>query len=104
MPVTTGMKREEFCDQNSSPQLATISSVLPWPEDAVGQMNWPDASMTIAVVDYGCSEGRNSIAAMQRTVSALREQTSRPIRIVHSDLPTNDFNRPLINLATARLS
>ena len=64
-------------------------------------MKWPDAPAPIVVVDYGCSEGRNSIAAMQRIASALREQTSRPIQVVHSDLPTNDFNQLFVNLASA---
>ncbi len=101
MPVTTGMKGEGFYDQHSSPQFAAISTVLPWLEAAVGEMIWPDSPSPIVVVDYACSEGRNSIAAMQQIANAIREQTSRPIQVVHSDLHTNNFNQLFINLASA---
>jgi hypothetical protein len=100
MPVTTGMKGEGFYDQHSAPQWAAIASVLPWLEDAIDRTDLPDA-MPIVVVDYGCSEGRNSIAAMRRVVDALRRRTPRPIPVVHSDLPTNNFNQLFVNLAAA---
>jgi cyclopropane-fatty-acyl-phospholipid synthase len=78
------MKGEGFYDQHSSPQLAAINSVLPWLEEAVGRMDLPDVK-TIVVVDFGCSEGRNSIAAMRKVVDALRRRTPQPIQVVHSD-------------------
>jgi gibberellin A4 carboxyl methyltransferase len=101
MPVTSGMKGDGFYDRHSSPQFAAIAAVLPWLEHAVGRMDLSRAATPIVVVDYGCSEGRNSIAAMQEIVAALRRRTPRPIQIVHSDLPTNNFNQLFLNLSAA---
>ncbi len=101
MPVTTGMKGEGFYDQHSSPQYAAISSVLPWLGDAIGRMDLSRAHAPVVVVDYACSEGRNSIAAMREIVTALRKRTARPIQTVHSDLPTNNFNQLFLNLSGA---
>ena len=81
MPVTTGMKGEGFYDQHSSPQYAAISSVLPWLGDAIGRMDLSRAHAPVVVVDYACSEGRNSIAAMREIVTAGssgRRDRSRP--------------------------
>jgi gibberellin A4 carboxyl methyltransferase len=104
MPVTSGMKGDGFYDRNSAPQMAAVAAVLPWLEDAVAQMDLSDSPAPVVVVDYGCSEGRNSIAAMQRITAALRARTPRPIQTIHSDLPTNNFNQLFASLAAADLS
>ncbi len=101
MPVTSGMKGDGFYDRNSSPQMAAVAAVLPWLEDAVAQMDLSGSSAPVMVVDYGCSEGRNSLAAMRRIIAALRARTPRPIQVIHSDLPTNNFNQLFVNLAAA---
>jgi len=89
MPVTSGMKGDGFYDRNSSPQMAAVAAVLPWLEDAVAEMELSDSPSPVVVVDFGCSEGRNSIAAIRRIIAALRARTPRPIQTIHSDLPTN---------------
>ncbi len=53
------------------------------------------------MIDYACSEGRNSIAMVEQIIPALRAQASRPIQTFHSDLPTNNFNKLFVNLASA---
>jgi gibberellin A4 carboxyl methyltransferase len=98
------MKGDGFYDQNSAPQMASVAAVLPWLEDAVVQMDLSDSMYPVVVVDYGCSEGRNSIAAMQPIIAAIRARTSRPIQTIHGDLPTNNFNQLFVNLAAADLS
>jgi hypothetical protein len=95
------MKGEGFYDRHSSPQWSAIAAVLPWLEEAVGTMDLRDDPWPIVIVDQGCSEGRNSIAAAQRIVTALRQKTTRPIQTVHNDLPTNNFNQLFVNLAPA---
>jgi len=99
MPITTGMKGEGFYDRYSSPQGAAVAAVLPWLEEAIQQMRIQESQAPVVVVDYGCSEGRNSIMAMHRIVPALRGKTQRPIQTVHSDLSTNNFNQVFANLA-----
>jgi hypothetical protein len=100
MPTLTGMKGDGFYNQHSAPQLAAILGVLPWLEKAVEQMELP-AVDPIVVVDYGCSEGGNSIVLMKAIVDALRAKTPRPVQTVHSDLPSNNFNQLFANLAGA---
>src|SRR5262245_43828336 len=97
--VTTGMKGDGFYDRHSSPQWAAISAVLPWIEEAVGRADLADGQAPIVLVDYGCSEGRNSIEALRKLVDAVWKKTTRPIQTVHSDLPTNNFNQLFVNLA-----
>ena len=99
MPVTTGMKGGGFYDRHSTPQWNSISAVLPWLEQAIAEMVLPTDRGLLGCADYGCSEGKNSIAAKQRIIAALRRRTSLPIQTVHSDLSTNNFNQLFLNLS-----
>ncbi|MEM8569984.1 MAG: hypothetical protein AAGG56_03650 [Pseudomonadota bacterium] len=92
MDVTTGMVGHGFYNRNSAPQMAAIDYVLPWLDRAVAELPLATGAQTIGIADFGCSEGRNSIAVMQRVTQDLRRRTSDPILTVHSDLPTNDFS------------
>ena len=98
MTVTTGMVGQGFYDRNSAPQWAAIEAVLPWVEEAIGEMALVDPPATVALADFGCSEGRNSIQVMRRLVPAIRARTARPVQTIHSDLPTNDYASLLRNL------
>ncbi|MCP4385321.1 MAG: class I SAM-dependent methyltransferase [Hyphomicrobiales bacterium] len=92
------MKGHGFYDRHSTPQRATIDAVLPWLEDAIANMRLTEGSPTIGVADFGCSEGRNSIAATQAVVAAVRKRTAQPILTMHTDLPLNDYSRLLTML------
>ncbi|WP_424990513.1 hypothetical protein [Fluviibacterium sp. S390] len=94
--TTTGTTGQGFYDANSAPQWRAIEAVLPWIDEAVADMPVPSGVTTLA--DFGCSEGRNSIAVMQRAVSACRARTVGPIQTLHSDLPTNDFSKLFLGL------
>ena len=98
MTVTTGMLGGGFYNRHSAPQWATIAYVLPWLEEALLSMDLPLAPHTVALADFGCSEGKNSIAAMQRILPVLRKRTDRPLATIHSDLATNDFSALFANL------
>ncbi len=100
MTVTTGMVGHGFYNRNSAPQMSAIEHVLPWLDEAVAglPLEGGGAGGTIGLADFGCSEGRNSIAVMRRVVEALRARTDRPVLTVHSDLPTNDFSRLFTDL------
>jgi hypothetical protein len=87
-----------FYNRHSAPQWAAIDYVLPWLEEALLSMDLPLAPHTVALADFGCSEGKNSIAAMQRMLSVLRKRTTRPLVAIHSDLATNDFSALFTNL------
>jgi len=98
MTVTTGMVGRGFYNLHSAPQWAAIDYVLPRLEDALASMTLPPTPNTITLADFGCSEGKNSIAAMQRLLPVLRRRTTRPLATVHSDLATNDFSELFVNL------
>jgi len=94
MPTLTGMKLEGFYDRNSAMQHGTMQAVISWLTEAIGTMTLPDEAQPIAVVDFGCSEGRNSIIAMGYVVDALRNRRrEQPIYVMHCDLPSNNFNQ-----------
>src|SRR5208283_2219665 len=91
MPVTTGMNPHGFYDRHSAPQLQAIYAVLPWLL-AIASMDFSkDAKGPVLAVDFGSSEGRNSVAVMRQVAAAIRSRTNRPIQTIHSDLPTKRF-------------
>ena len=45
---------------------------------------------TINIVDYGCSEGKNSLTTFFSLFSSFRETSSKPISVLHADLPENN--------------
>ncbi len=104
MPVTSGMKGDGFYDRHSSPQWGCIEALLPWLKTAISQLDLRDSDAPVVLIDYACSEGRNSIAMVEQIIPALRAKTSRPIQTFHSDLPTNDFNQLFVSLASADCS
>jgi gibberellin A4 carboxyl methyltransferase len=95
--TTTGMTGGGFYNANSAPQWKAIEAVLPWLDEAVNDLPFSgDGPVTLA--DFGCSEGRNSIAVMSRALQSLLPLTDRPVQTIHSDLPTNDFSKLFLNL------
>lgn len=94
--TTTGMTGHGFYDANSEPQWNAIEAVLPWVEQAAQTL--PSDTGPLHIADFGCSEGHNSIAVMQRAITALRRQNDAPVVTIHSDLPTNDFSKLFLNL------
>jgi gibberellin A4 carboxyl methyltransferase len=99
MPSLRGMKGDGYYDQNSTLQNATFQAVAGWIDRATAAMPLPEPPAAITLVDYGCSEGRNSIIAMNRAVAGLRlRRPDQAICAVHSDLPSNNFNQLFANL------
>ena len=96
--VTTGMVGGGFYNRNSAPQMSAIDHVMPWLEDAISGVSFDDGAGTLGLADFGCSEGRNSIAVMQRLIPLLRKRTGRHIQTIHCDLPTNDFSSLFVGL------
>lgn len=48
----------------------------------------------VVIVDYGASEGRNSLAPISAALEVLRGRmgSARAVSVVHTDLPGNDFS------------
>jgi hypothetical protein len=99
------MKAGGYYDQHSSFQRVTVEALLPWIGRAVESMTLPDERQSFTVADYGCSEGGNSILAVGHVVTAFRRRRPvQPVCGIHSDLPTNDFNRVFANLHDSQSS
>lgn len=86
------MEGSGFYNRNSALQAAGIALLLPYWEKAcrtVEILNQP-----IVIVDYGSSQGRNSMAPMRIAIEELRRriENSTPIEVIHTDLPSNDFS------------
>ncbi|WP_420332988.1 hypothetical protein [Roseibium sp.] len=95
--TTTGMTGHGYYDANSRTQWNAIEAVLPLLDHAAATFPLKgDGVITFA--DYGCSEGRNSVAVMERALRTALPRTPLPVQTVHSDLPTNDFGTLFQNL------
>ncbi len=90
--VLTGMVGHGFYNQNSATQMAAIDDVLPWLESACASVDLTESAAATRLADFGCTEGRNSVAVMRHLAACLRQRTSAPIQTIHSDLPTNDYS------------
>ena len=95
--TTSGMVGGGFYDANSATQWNAIDAVLPFLDEAVRDLP-VSGSGPVCLADFGCSEGRNSIAVMQRALQTLLPRTERPVQTIHSDLPSNDFSKLFLNL------
>lgn len=86
-----GMERGGFYNQNSSLQNAAIQNVLPLWRKIVESLQLNDQTLTI--VDYGSSEGRNSMLPIGLAIQHVRKARGSdfPINVIHTDLPANDF-------------
>jgi hypothetical protein len=80
-------------NRRSAVQASGASPALPLLEDAAREVAVPAGEGPVVIVDYGCSEGRNSLLPMAAAIGALRRRigSAREISVVHTDLPGNDF-------------
>jgi len=87
----TAMKGGGFYNRHSAMQATGIAALLSLWEAACRTVVVGEGPLTI--VDYGSSQGRNSMAPMRMAIDALRFRSGpAPIEIVHTDLPSNDFS------------
>lgn len=70
-------------------------------EQAARSVDRASAPEPVVIADYGASEGRNSLLPMGAAIATLRERTGldRPISVIHTDLPSNDFTALFRTLA-----
>ena len=96
--ATEGMKGGGYYDSHSEYQRRVAASGAERLAALVASMG-PIAVDPFTIVDYGCAEGANSVAAIRGALRALRMRvTDTTLVAVHNDLPTNDFNALFRNL------
>ena len=81
---------------------AVINAAADLVVDALSRMDLNSAA-PFAIADYGAADGGTSMDMMRRAIDAIRAKGGeRPIAITYTDLPHNDFLRPVP--ARARLA
>ena len=96
--ATDGMVGGGYYDAHSTYQAKVAESGAVLFEQAVEAAALP-ADGRVIVADYGCGEGRNSIATIQSVLKLLVPRTTGSPVVLHSDLPTNDWAGLAGNLA-----
>jgi hypothetical protein len=88
----SAMQGDGYYNRNSRLQAANLASALPLLEEAAARL--PQRSASITLVDYGASQGRNSMLPISAAIDALRssDRQPQPVEVFHVDLPDNDFN------------
>ncbi len=62
--------------------------------DAISRMDPPDDGSIFTMADMGCADGGTSISMVGTALRDLRRRLpSRPIQMVYTDLPRNDFSQ-----------
>jgi hypothetical protein len=86
------MKGDGFYNRHSAMQATGIAALLSLWETACRTVVVGEGPLTI--VDYGSSQGHNSMVPMRMAIDGLRCRSGPgvPIEVVHTDLPSNDFS------------
>lgn len=96
--ATEGMVGGGYYDANSSFQAKVAATGGTLLEQAVAALTvGPSRQATVA--DYGCSEGRNSIAIVREALALLSGRGATDVTVLHNDLPTNDWGVLAANLS-----
>jgi hypothetical protein len=88
--TAAAMQGGGFYNRNSGLQAANLTSALPLLEEAARSVA---GAGSVVIADYGSSQGRNSMRPMRAAIEVLRARagSERPIEVIHTDLPSNDF-------------
>ena len=73
---------------------AGAALAIPFLARAIGEVPFSADDESVVIVDYGSSQGKNSLAPMRIAIDAVRARTGkdRAILVYHEDQPSNDFN------------
>jgi SAM dependent carboxyl methyltransferase len=80
-------------NQHARLQASGGSVALPLLEQAARMVDPSPDDRPLVIADYGSSQGRNSLRPMAVAIAVFQERfgRERPICVVHTDLPDNDF-------------
>jgi SAM dependent carboxyl methyltransferase len=92
-PASGAMEGRGAYNRHAKHQASGGAMVFPLLEKAVADVPL-DGGRPVVIVDYGSSQGKNSLAPMRLAIDAVRARVGaeRPILVYHEDLPINDFN------------
>ena len=87
------MEGEGAYNKHAKLQAGGAAMAMPSLEKAVQGLQLDESEQPLIIADYGSSEGKNSMAAVQFAIRRLRKRigAKRPIFVYHVDQPSNDF-------------
>lgn len=97
--TTEGMVGGGYYDAHSTFQAAVAESGKTLLQNAVAALSLT-ASGEATIADYGCSEGRNSMATIGSALELLAGRGVAGFGVLHKDLPTNDWLSLAKNLSS----
>jgi hypothetical protein len=88
------MKGAGYYSKATTGAREVINLAAPLILDAIARMRLADDGARLRVADMGCADGGTSIEMWRKVLGQLRRDLpSRPIEIVYTDLPRNDFSQ-----------
>jgi hypothetical protein len=88
------MKGAGYYSKATTGARDVINLAIPLIIGAIERMELVDDGMNLRVADMGCADGGTSMEMWREVLSYLRRKLpSRPIEIVYTDLPRNDFSQ-----------
>ncbi len=93
-PPASAMEGGGAYNRSSAVQAAGLAPAVPWLIEAAKLVPLGLPAEPLIIADYGSSQGRNSLAPLGAAIGVLRERAGadRPLSVVHTDLPGNDFS------------
>jgi hypothetical protein len=93
-PTGAAMEGGGSYNRNSAQQGAGAISALPLLEKAAASVAIEPGDDPVVIVDFGSSQGRNSLLPLVTAIKSLRRRlgVDRPISVFHTDQPGNDFS------------
>jgi hypothetical protein len=93
------MKGAGYYSKATTGAKDVIDGATPLVLDAAAALTLADDGKPITVADMGCADGGTSIEMIGAVVRKLRERApERPIQLVYTDLPRNDFSQVFQNV------
>lgn len=89
-----------YYNAHSRPQGSASELGIPLLQRAAQQVPLTEGPMALA--DFGCAQGKNSLEPVRAAIGELRTRAaSTPLVITHTDIPSNDFTALFELLATS---
>jgi len=98
--ATQGMVGDGYYDAHSTFQADVAASAAALLRQAIDILRLP-GNGRVTVADYGCGEGRNSMATVKTALGLLAARGVTEAVVLHNDLPTNDWIGLAANLSSA---
>jgi hypothetical protein len=91
--VTVAMREGGYYSAATTGAKDVIDGAAGLVLDAIGHLPSPISNRAFVISDFGCADGGTSIDLMRAAVDAARSRwPGRPVTVVYTDQPRNDFN------------